>query len=514
MKLSQSLCFPALFLGACAALSPAQAQKPAQDRVAAPAVRPNVLFISIDDLRPTLGAYGDPLARTPNIDALAQSGTTFTRAYCQQALCSPSRVSLMTGLRPDTTRIYDLQTHFRTTIPDAVTLPQFFKAQGYQALAMGKIFHPGLDDRPSWSAAPWKQTAPVYGPEGVKIENERRRAAREAGADQKAANNTRGLPSEAPDVPDNAMADGATADQAVKTLREIGEKPAQPFFLAVGFGKPHLPFVAPKKYWDKWKRNDFALPATYRTPPKDVPPIAMAATSGEIRAYAGIPAQGPLSDDQALELIHGYYASTSYMDAQLGRVLSELDRLKLRQNTVVVLWSDHGYQLGDHTLWNKHTNFEIATRVPLIFSVPGAPKNQKAAQLAELVDIYPTLCQAAGLPVPAVLQGQSLLPIIQDGRAPGKAVAVSQYPHTGSMGYSLRSNRYRYTEWVNRSQGVTTVTGVELYDHDTDPGETQNIAGRPENQALVAQLSAQAQPIIAAGRNRAPKPAALATIVK
>ncbi len=459
---------------------------------AAPQGKPNVLFIAVDDLRPTLGCYGDTLAKTPNIDRLAAAGTTFLRAYCQQAVCSPSRVSLMTGQRPDTTRIYDLRTHFRTTIPNALTVSQYFKQNGYHAQSMGKIFHPGLDDKPSWNVPSFMPQTATYGAEGVAIEKRHLEAALAEG--KRPGQAARGPAWEGTaDVLDNHFRDGAVADHAVKTLRELKQTPAKPFFLAVGFAKPHLPFVAPKKYWDLYQHSDFKLPPNYRTPPADVPPVAMTGW-GELRAYDGIPKEGPVTDEQALNLIHGYYASTSYMDAQLGRVLDELDRLKLRDNTVIVLWSDHGYQLGDHSMWNKHTNFEIATRVPLIFSVPGRKAGVKVRQLAELVDVYPTLCDAAGLPIPAGLAGQSLLPVLNNPQAPTKPAAWSQYPRgrgDSTMGYSMRTDRYRYTEWIERATDKTVAT--ELYDHQTDPNENANIAARPENKALIAQLSRELQ---------------------
>jgi arylsulfatase A-like enzyme len=259
-------------------------------------------------------------------------------------------------------------------------------------------------------------------------------------------------------------------------------------FLAVGFARPHLPFVAPTKYWDLYKPSDIKLPANYNKPPENAVPVALH-TWGELRSYNAIPKQGPVTDEQARHLIHGYYAATSYMDAQVGRVLDELDRLGLRQNTVVVLWGDHGWSLGEHGLWCKHTNFEDSARAPLLLSVPGqkAP-GKKTRALAEFVDIYPTLCAAAGLPIPANLAGRSLLPLTANPNTIIKMAAISQYPRgnaqTGNvMGYSLRTDRYRYTEWGNR--------GVELYDHERDPEENVNIAGRPENKVLVERLSRQ-----------------------
>jgi len=464
----------------------------------------NVLFIAVDDLRPEAGCYGNPIIKTPNIDALAGRGTVFRRAYCQQAVCSPSRTSLLTGRRPDTTRVYDLQTHFRIHLPDVVTLPQYFKEHGYYTVGMGKIFHGGLDDPQSWSVPHWNPGGPGYGkPETLAALAEQAKQLRaENGGpasvvlqrDPKTGlvlkvsapkYRARGPAWEDPDVADNALQDGKTADHAVEMLREIKDRP---FFLAVGFLKPHLPFVAPRKYYDLYDRNDLKL-APNPFPPKDVPEIALH-TWGELRAYLDIPATGPLSDAMALDLIHGYYAAASYTDAQIGRVLDELDRLGLREKTVVVLWGDHGWQLGEHGLWCKHTNFEIAARAPLIFSEPG--QNSPGATtdaLAEFVDIYPTLCELCGLPVPEGLEGSSLAPVIDDPARAWKPAAFSQYPRGKAMGYSMRTDRYRYTEWLP-GKGGPAIAG-ELYDHQEDPQENVNLADRPEHATLRKQLSKQ-----------------------
>lgn len=457
-------------------------------------VKPNVLFIAVDDLRPALGCYGDPLAKTPNIDRLSNQGTTFLRAYCQQAVCSPSRTSIMTGLRPDTTRVYDLQTHFRKTIPNVVTMPQYFKANGYHTQSMGKMYHNGLDDEASWSVPSVMPKAPDYGPQGEALKERKIAATLEARKTTPGLRLPQGLTWESVDgVPDSYFRDGATADLAVQTLRERSQK-AEPFFLAVGFSKPHLPFVAPKKYFDLFGATTFQLPANYRFTPRDAPPIALS-NWGEMRNYHDMPKAGPnaqpVTDAQALELIRAYYASASYMDAQLGRVLSELDRLKLRDNTVIVLWGDHGYQLGDHTMWAKHTNYETSVRVPLIVSLP-KQRAAKARQLAELVDVFPTLCEAAGLPIPQNLAGESLLPIVRDVNAKGQSAAFSQYPRgpqDAVMGYSIRTDRYRFTEWITKADGSRQA--VELYDHQLDPDENQNIAARPEHKALIDELSRQ-----------------------
>ncbi len=487
-----------------AAALPALCGSAASPSHAAEAGPYNVLFIAIDDLRPEAGCYGNAVIHTPAIDALAARGTTFNRAYCQQAVCSPSRISLLTGRRPDTTKVYDLQTHFRAHLPDVVTLPQYFKQHGYHAQGLSKIYHGGLDDPASWSVRHWAPGGPGYGkPETLAAlakETQRLRAEHGEPATQVLQRDpatglvlrvsppryrARGPAWEDPEVADNALPDGKTADRAVELLRELKD---QRFFLAVGFLKPHLPFVAPKKYFDLYQRSQLKLAAN-PFPPKDVPDLALT-NWGELRNYDGIPKQGPLPDEMALDLIHGYYAATSYVDAQIGRILAELDRLGLREKTVIVLWGDHGWQLGEHGLWCKHTNFEVACRSPLIFSAPGQKRpGAKTDALAEFVDIYPTLCELCALPVPEGLEGTSLVPVMQEPDRPWKKAAFSQYPRSRVMGYSMRTDRYRYTEWLPRAGGPPVAR--ELYDHQTDPAENVNLAERPEHAGLVAELSRQ-----------------------
>lgn len=461
----------------------------------------NVLFIAVDDLRPQLGCYGVSKAKTPNIDALAASGTLFNRAYCQQAVCSPTRSSLLTGRRPDTTKVYDLQTHFRLNLPDVVTLPQYFKQHGYFAQGLSKIYHGGLDDPQSWTVPHWAPKAPGYGdPEHLNaIREETQRLKREGKFKEgevvqtdpktglplktKRGTSVKGPAWEAPDVADNALADGMTADKAIECLNELKDKK---FFLAVGFLKPHLPFVAPKKYFDMHASTEFT-PADNPHLPKDCPPLA-SANWGELRAYKGMPKQGDLTEQQAVELIRGYHAAASYTDAQIGKVVMELDRLGLRKKTIIVLWGDHGWQLGEHGEWCKHTNFEEATRAPLIFSAPGQKNvGTKTDDLAEFVDVYPTLCDLAGLPIPKGLEGISLVPVMNDPKRPWKKAAFSQYPRPGNiMGYTMRTDRYRYTEWAEPGKDPV---GVELYDYKTDPKGNVSIAYLPENKELAAKLS-------------------------
>lgn len=448
--------------------------------------RPNVLFVAVDDLKPTIGAYGDPIAKTPALDALAARGVHFSRAYCQQAVCSPSRTSLLTGRRPDTTKVYDLEKHFRSELPDVVTLPQHFKASGYHTAAMGKIYHGSLDDKPSWSEPTWQPKVRAFSDAAQARLAKQKEEWKAAGRDPSRA---RGVPYEARDAADDQLPDGAIASHAIELLQKH-KSSDKPFFLAVGFLKPHLPFVAPKKYFDLYQPEQFKVPA-HRTLPKGAPAWA-GNNSGELRAYLDIPQQGPVPDEQALKLIHAYYAATSYMDAQLGRILAELDRLDLAKNTIVIVWGDHGWSLGEHGLWCKHTNYEDATRVPLIVAGPGVTaKGARCERLVEFVDIYPSLCELAGLPLTAGLEGKSFKPLLSNPKQSWKPGAFSQYPRAlgppngAGMGYAVRTDRYRLVEWRNKAgKGVAW----ELYDHATNPAETVNLADDPGNAKVVEEL--------------------------
>lgn len=450
--------------------------------------KPNILFFAVDDLRPELGCYGKSYIHSPNIDRIAKAGLVFNRAYCQQAVCSPSRASLMTGARPDTTQVWDLQTHFRKALPDVVTLGQHFKSHGYFVQGMGKIYHGGYDDPPTWSV-PW--TAPkaqTYGlKENVELVKRKAEAARRAGkTGQEASRASRGPALESSNVADQTFHDGALAGMAVEALREMQGR-QQPFFLAVGFIRPHLPFVAPKKYWDLYDPAKIALaPNPFR--PKDAPSYAVL-PGGEMRVYEGIP-EGSIPEGLARQLKHGYYAATSYMDAQVGKVLDELERLELHKNTIVILWGDHGWKLGEHDAWCKHSNVENDTNAPLLISVPGLKHaGQRTDALVEFVDIYPTLSELAGLPLPAHLEGLSFKPVLAEPQRPWKSAAFSQYPRQGMMGYSMRTDRYRYTEWQNRNS--REIQARELYDHRTDPQENINLAHQPDYGATLAELSQQ-----------------------
>jgi arylsulfatase A-like enzyme len=464
----------------------------------------NVLFLAVDDLRPDLGCYGHALVQTPNIDRLAARGLTFTRTYCQQSAGSPSRTSLLTGRRPDTTRVFDLETHFRRELPDVITLPQHYRKHGYETTAFGKIFQkPALDDLPSWSIAPWIAGQHTWrSAENQAFAEQRWRQLQQdgwvssdhAGFDPGArAPDPAGvarpeMPSwDSPDVADNALPDGQAAESAIAAL---GELRAQRFFLAAGFLRPHLPFIAPKKYFDRYAPEAIPL-AKNPEPPFDVPDYALA-DSSELRRYSDIPRQGPIGEAKARELIRAYYACISYVDAQVGRLLDALEQFKLRDNTLVVLWGDHGYHLGDHGLWSEMTNFEAATRAPLIVSFPGQQgAGRKTAALTESVDLYPSLCEICELPVPLGLEGSSLVPLFADPDRLWKRAVFSQSPREipgvgPGMGYSMRTNRYRYTEWTAEDNPFRA---AELYDYQTDPLEQRNVANRTENISLVNGLA-------------------------
>lgn len=479
--------------------------------------RQNVLFIAVDDLRPELGCYGAGYIHSPNIDRLAKQGMVFRRAYCQQAVCSPSRSSVMTGTRPDTTKVWDLTTHFRKALPDVVTLGQHFMQHGYFVQGMGKIYHGGLDDAKTWSV-PWQTPkATKYAlPQNQALDRRNRSSDAPKDADQKDKDgtgdnakaavdpdaaqasgfNVRGPAFECADVPDNTYQDGKVAELAIATLQKCSRQ-AAPFFLAVGFIKPHLPFIAPKQYWDRYDPAQIQL-ATNTFSPNGAPNYAVQ-PGGELRNYHGIP-EGSIPFDLARQLKHAYYAAISYTDAQVGLLLDELDRLDITKNTIVILWGDHGYKLGEHDAWCKHSNVENDVRAPLILTAPDMlQRGMSTDALVEFVDIYPTLSELAGLPLPGHLEGVSFAPLLADPKRVWKSAAFSQYPReagkTGNqnlMGYSMRTERHRLTVWV-LSKDHTAVVATELYDEVNDPQENTNVADLPANAPLIAQLMTQWQ---------------------
>lgn len=458
-------------------------------REAAP--RPNVLFVAVDDLRPELGCYGAAHIRSPHMDRLAAQGLRFDRAYCQVAVCNPSRCSVLSGCRPDTTGIFDNQHFLRPSLPEVTTLPQHFKNHGYTCLSLGKVFHhserePG-DDALSWSEPSWYHGESYrhwFTPEALEWVNRLKKL-----PPSQRPKLIRAAPFEAAEQPDEVYPDGQTAAKAVETLRRLAAA-EQPFFLAVGFVKPHLPFTCPRKYWDLYPAKDVRMPVNAQ-PPQGVPAPALH-NLYELRSYGTVPQEGDLPADLALQLIRGYRACVSFMDAQFGQVLGELERLGLRERTIVVLWGDHGYHLGENGLFTKMTNFECATRSPLIVSVPAQKTaGQACSALVEFVDLYPSLVELCGLPAPAHLEGLSFVPLIGQPDQPWKTGAFSQYRRPGKDGYmgrSLRTERWRYTEWKDARDGLA---GVELYDHHTDPGETVNVAGRSGTAEVQQALSRQ-----------------------
>jgi iduronate 2-sulfatase len=448
--------------------------------------RKNVLLICVDDLKPVLGCYGDPLAKTPNLDKLAARGMRFDRAYCNQAVCAASRNNLLLGSRSTSIGIYDLSVNFRKAVPDAVTLPQRFMKQGYRAEAVGKILHTGhgnTDDAASWSVP--TETFKVV--EYLKPENsgDGKLTREEAFFSNKELGRINQLPRgaawEIAEVPDNAYSDGKIADESIQRLRAAKER-KQPFFLAVGFVKPHLPFTAPKKYWDMHDPAAFRLAKPAR-PPEGAPPYA-GKRGGEITNYTPVAQNGKVDNKLARKLIHGYYAATSYMDAQLGRLMDEFDRLGLAENTVIVVWGDHGWHLGDHGMWTKHTNYEEDTRIPLMVIAPGVTKPGTSGGFAETVDLYPTLVELAGLreeEVPQPMDGKSLVPSLKNPAVQVRDHITHCYPRgEGRLGRAIRTERYRMVEWKRFGEEADRAE-IELYDYEAGIPEVKNLAAeKPE----------------------------------
>ena len=422
----------------------------------------NVLFIAVDDLRPELGCYGHKWIKSPNIDKLAGRGTVFNRAYCQVAVCGASRASLLTGLRPTPKRFLNYYTRAQKDAPGAMTLPEEFRKNGYHCISNGKIFHHKNDtgDR-SWSEPAWRSSlgwAACLDPESKKMMGGKKK---------------RGPWFEGPDVPDNAYVDGQTADKTIRDLEKM-KKSGKPFFLACGFAKPHLPFYAPKKYWDLYDREKIAL-ADNRYRPKNAP--KMLRGSGEIHSYHNRNLKYN-SDAWHAAGRHGYYACVSYIDAQVGRVLGALDKLGLRDSTIVILWGDHGWHLGEHNFWGKHNVMHLATNSPMIVSAPGFKVGQKSDRLVEFVDIYPSLCELAGIKtVNKTLQGTSFAPLLEKPDMPWKKAAFSKY----GPAVSLITDRHNYAEFKNGER--------MLYDLKADPSENVNVAEEPANKDLVASLA-------------------------
>ena len=475
----------------------------------AQSARPDVLMIAVDDLRPRLGCYGAPYVQTPNIDRLARQGVVFERAYCQYAKCGTSRLSLMTGLRPNSIRVFSNRDKdvkaFRKRRPDAVSVARWFKAKGYHTQGLGKVYHDGWDLATDWSAPSF----PGREQEMLEVFDESHPDGHSIIAERLAC-----PVKQSPDVPDNYFFAGRMTDQALAILRDRGN--AMPLFLAVGYRRPHLPFIAPKRYFDLYQPDDSWLARNPR-PAVGSPIMAWFNSDGyvgsarrvgltmpvqptrdeaiewngyEMRSYLGVPNHGPITRNVQRELLQAYSACVSYVDAQIGRLLDELEHTKRRANTIVVLWSDHGWHLGEHSAWGKMTNFEIATRVPLIIAGPGISPG-RTQTLAELVDLYPTLCEIAGIGIPPHLEGESLVPALREPSRNLASVALSQYARFREqyMGYALRTDRDRFVVWFETKTG--RIVERELYDHETDPNETKNLAVEPDQDRHVRKLEAR-----------------------
>jgi len=454
----------------CILAAPALAEAPDASRRG-----PNVLFLAMDDLRPELNAYGKSFMHTPAIDRLAATGVTFVRAYANVPVCGASRASMMTGLRPTSERFLTYHTRVDEDAPGVPTLAGWFRQAGYTTISLGKVLHHSDDAVDSWSETPWdpqNDSLPGYRKWRNYLVEENIREDMKKDGDIPAY--------EAPDVDDDAYFDGKVALRAMEYLQRFA-RDEEPFFLAVGFVKPHLPFNAPKRYWDLYPEESVSSPVSQPFP--ETAPSQAWHTWGELRRYAGVPkGDAPVPEDLARTLVRGYRAATSYSDAQVGRVLDELERLGLSENTIVVLWGDHGFSLGEHGLWVKHSPFELANRIPLIVRAPGAGSGV-AQSLVESIDIYPTLVELAGLPAPDHLQGESLARALANPGAALKDAVFTRWQNSDT----IRTDRYHYTEWRDRNGRVT---GRMLYDHARDPGELRNVVGDPDYAIAVSELSA------------------------
>lgn len=503
--------------------------------------QPNILFIGVDDLRPELGCYGSEIAITPNLDALAADGLLFENAYCQQAICSPSRASLMTGKRPETIKVIENYTYFRDINPNIVTLPQQLIANGYIAAASGKIYHNEAygDAELSWNTElvklDYKRPNNPGGfmlPENQKMfKDNKADMIAKYGADAAERGLGKGPAYEFADMPDNMYEDGYNTDVAIATMKEMA-KSNKPFFLGLGMKKPHLDWVAPKKYWDMYNPDDIKL-TTQTEAPENGAEMGLH-PSFELRVRSGIPKKGPIDNELALNLKRAYLASVSYVDAQIGRMIDALDKAGLRENTIIIVWGDHGWHLGEMGVWGKATNYEIATRVPMMIWTPDMPKGSRGKTtdaLVELVDMYPTLCELSGVSLPTDLEGQSFVPLLENPNKEWKNAVFSQFPSPALrewaanplsqgmretyfgplivevedrivkqmgdkwdrqffenylMGYGMRTDQYRLVVWKDYREPSAKPIFFELYDHKNDSNETKNIAN--ENPEIIEKL--------------------------
>lgn len=496
--------------------------------------KPNVLFIAFDDLRAELGCYGSEIVKSPNIDGLASRGVVFNRAYCQQAICGPSRASIMTGAYPEAINVIDLFQNFRLNRPDIITIPQQFHANGYETVYIGKIFHPNEnDDEMSWSRKPVLAKRSPDAPKTIGgyalkenqqiFRDNKAQLIEEYGRELIEENwLARGPGHECADVPDDTYEDGYNTNCAIATLNDLVQNGDKPWFLALGYHKPHLDWIAPQKYWDLYVEEELPI-STQVNPPKDGASMGLS-ESLEVRVGASIPKTTDFSPELQRTLRHAYYACTSYVDAQLGKLIQALKESGQLDNTIVVLWSDHGFNLGEMGYWGKATNYEMATRVPFIIVAPDVTdkvKGQESNALVGLIDVFPTLCDLAGIEKPENIQGNSLVPVLKNPNAEWKDAAFSLFPTPALrewaarpftepfrksffaplienietrikeqmgdkwdrnafenfvMGYAMRTDRYRLVVWKDRRRPNETPLFVEIYDHLKDPEETVNIA--------------------------------------
>ena len=460
--------------------------------VPARAERPNVLLLIVDDLKPVLGCYGDKTAQTPHLDALAARGMRFDAAYCNEAVCAPSRFNLMLGSHSSSTGLYHLGSDLRSTLPDAVTMPQHFAKHGYRTESLGKVFHIGHGnegDPASFMVPHLKEKVIEYvdpaSTPGGKMTREEAMFSNAKLTNPNLGNYNmlpRGAAYESPDVDDEAYADGRVAKETIARLRaakDRREKEGTPFFIAAGFARPHLPFSVPKKYWDLYTAATLPMPQNEDLP-SNSPKVAHK-HGGEIRNYFPVPDKGDpagISGEVKRKLIHGYYASTSYVDAQIGKVINGLVDLGLAGNTIIVLWGDHGFHLGDLGIWTKHTNYEQANRIPILIAAPGVTRPGSATgQLTETVDIFPTLAELAGLPAPAgpqPIDGISLVPVLREPDTRVRDHAFHVFPKA-TLGRAIRTERYRLVEWKKPGAEAASAT-YELYDYANGAVEEKNIA--------------------------------------
>ncbi|WP_289055439.1 sulfatase [Carboxylicivirga marina] len=438
----------------------------------------NILFVIVDDLRVQAGVFGQDQMITPNLDKLGQEGVIFNRAYCQVPTCGASRASFMSGLYPTRERFVNYKASHDVDAPEVTSLPMWFKENGYTTISLGKVYHDPNDDVNAWSQKPFRAKTDkgwnkcYYSQENKELIKQGKK----------------GLAYDKADFPDDAYIDGKVAKKAIETLQDLS-KSEKPFFLAMGFQKPHLPFSAPAKYWDMYQREDIKL-ADNPFPPIGAPAEAIFKISGrtdifnstEIRNFSGIPKIGAMDDSTATTLLHGYYACVSYIDKLLGDVLSELERLDLHKNTAVVLIGDHGWHLGEHQQWGKHSLYDRVLKAPLIVKVPGKAANVKTNALAEYVDLYPTFCDLAGLELPEHLHGKSFVPVLDDPSKKHKEQVFARFAH----GETIITDRFLYTEYVNKYKG--TLKSKMLVDLKKDPKENENAFWKYEGTEILNEL--------------------------